>query len=73
MDELPEFISVEREYIERTLSLLDSAMSLSPKSEVELAAIAAFLHNFYNGIDLTRQIAAGVLLSLVTAPPEYIF
>ncbi len=51
MDSRPEQIRAEIENVEETIRNLDEAMSRKEKTVVELAAIAAFLHNFYNGVE----------------------
>jgi len=51
MDSRPAQISAEIENVEETIRNLHAAMSRQEKTVVELAAIAAFLHNFYNGIE----------------------
>lgn len=52
-------IAVEMANVEQTLANLDEALSRDPLTVVELAAIGAFLHNFYGGIE---NIAKQVLL-----------
>lgn len=51
MDKLNEEISIEKEYIEKTLKLLDEALSRSEKSLIELSAIGSFLHHCYTGME----------------------
>lgn len=51
MVDLPRRIAAEKENVERALNNLQDAMAREEKSTVELAAIATFLHNTYNGIE----------------------
>ena len=44
-------VAAEKENVEKALSNLRDAMGRREKSVVELAAIATFLHNIYNGIE----------------------
>ena len=51
MDKLKEEISIEKEYIEKTLKLLEEALSRAEKSPIELSAIGSFLHHCYTGME----------------------
>ena len=51
MDKLLEEISIEEEYIRKTLQLLKKTLNRSEKSAIELSAIGSFLHHCYNGIE----------------------
>ncbi len=51
MDELLREIAAEKEQISQTLTALEEALNRQKRTIVELAAIATFLHNFYNGIE----------------------
>lgn len=44
-------IAAERENVEKALRYLDEARARELRSPVELAAMATFLHNIYNGIE----------------------
>jgi len=44
-------IAAEKENVEKALDNLKDAMERKEKSTIELAAIATFLHNIYNGIE----------------------
>ena len=51
MVSLSERINAEKENVERALSDLEIVMNKEEKSVIELAAIATFLHNIYNGVE----------------------
>ena len=51
MDKLNEEISIEKEYIEKTLKFLGKALNRSEKSVIELSAIGSFLHHCYTGME----------------------
>jgi len=57
MAELTRKIAAEKETVEEALRNLNEARARKDKSVVELAAIATFLHNIYNGIEnILKQI-----------------
>lgn len=51
MVDLTRQIAAEKENVERALADLKDARGRREKSVIELAAIATFLHNIYNGIE----------------------
>ncbi len=51
MNDLRRKINAEKQYIALTLSNLKMVLERPERSVVELAAIATFLHNAYNGIE----------------------
>ena len=51
MVDLARRIAAEKENVNRALDNLRDAMGRREKSTIELAAIATFLHNIYNGIE----------------------
>lgn len=51
MVRLSEKIEAEKENVNYTLANLKDVMERDEKSVVELAAMATFLHNFYNGVE----------------------
>lgn len=57
MDELTEQILAEKENVDNAMNNLKTAMARTEKTVIELAAIATFLHNIYNGIEnIQKQI-----------------
>ena len=57
MAKLREKIEAEIENIEKVLSLLGQAGQPNDLSTIELAGLASFVHNFYNGIEnILKQI-----------------
>ena len=57
MADLDRRILAEKENVEIALGNLKEAMARKEKTVIELAAIATFLHNFYNGIEnILKQI-----------------
>jgi len=51
MDKFPEQIEAEKQNVEKALSDLMMVCSRKDPDIVELAAMATFLHNIYNGIE----------------------
>ena len=51
MDKLVQEVTAEKEHIAKTLSALGEALSRPDKTIIELAAIGAFLHNIYSGME----------------------
>jgi uncharacterized protein YutE (UPF0331/DUF86 family) len=51
MDSVPKQILAEKANVEETIGNLEVAMARQVKTVIELAAIGAFLHNIYNGIE----------------------
>ncbi|MCD6384697.1 hypothetical protein J7M23_02865 [Candidatus Sumerlaeota bacterium] len=51
MDELLREVEAEKEHIIATLEALKEALEREEKTVVELAVIAAFLQNAYNGME----------------------
>ncbi|VVB86134.1 Uncharacterised protein [uncultured archaeon] len=57
MDDISRQILAEKENVEIALSNLKDTMARDEKTVIELAAIATFLHNIYNGIEnILKQI-----------------
>lgn len=51
MDSLPKQILAEKANVDAAIGNLENAMAREVKTVIELAAIGAFLHNIYNGIE----------------------
>jgi uncharacterized protein YutE (UPF0331/DUF86 family) len=58
MKDLARKIAAEKENVEKALQNLAEAKARKARSAVELAAIATFLHNIYNGIENILKQAA---------------
>ena len=66
MVDLAKKIAAEKQNVEQALNNLKEALSRKEKSIVELAAIATFLHNIYNGIEnILKQVlkTKGIMVS----------
>ncbi len=51
MGDLGRYVEAQKENVQRTLSDLGEAMRREEKSVIELAALATFLLNIYNGVE----------------------
>ncbi|MBF0227657.1 MAG: DUF86 domain-containing protein [Desulfobacterales bacterium] len=51
MNNLPEEILIEKEYIEKTIDVMNEAIARNDQTYVELSAIGASLHHCYSGIE----------------------
>ena len=68
-----EKIEAEFENIERVLADLPSPDSLKKLSSLELAGVAALIHNFYNGIEnVFKQLVISKGLSIPQGPSWHI-
>lgn len=69
MAPLNERIEAEIENIERALSQLPNSAKCGELSTLELAGVAAFLHNFYNGVEnIIKQIMISDNTKVPTGP-----
>lgn len=67
MDKLSQKIKIELENIDSVINELPSYSKLPSLSTLELAGVAALLHNFYNGIE---NILKQILVSKNVVVPE---
>lgn len=68
MDDIRQRIEAEYESIDKALAALP-LVSLTELSELELAGVAAILHNFYNGIEnIIKQFFSGQGADLPAGP-----
>lgn len=57
MSSLEERVKAEHQNIEKTLSALPNSSDLREANHLEVAGVAALLHNFYNGVEnILKQI-----------------
>ncbi len=69
MADLKEKLEAEFESIEQALAALPQIESTSKLSQLELAGVAALLHNLYNGIEnLLKQASLHLDVELPTGP-----
>jgi len=71
MVDLPGKIAAEIENVEKALENLKEATDRKIKSTVELAAMATFLHNIYNGIENILKQIPGVWTRFLSAIEKY--
>jgi len=67
MDELKEQISIEKEYIENTISVLEEALNSDEITIIKLSAIAVFVQNTYGGME---NILKRILLAMDEEIPD---
>ena len=73
MAKVKEKIEAEFENIERALADLPSPESLENLSSLELAGVAALIHNFYNGVEnVFKQLVVSKGLSIPQGPSWHI-
>ncbi|UCH95957.1 MAG: DUF86 domain-containing protein [Candidatus Aminicenantes bacterium] len=69
MDKLHKQVLAEKENIQIALNNLQSALERKEKTVIELAAIATFLHNIYNGIEnILKQILISQNITIPDSP-----
>ena len=73
MDELREMIEIEYEKLEHVINGLPDKNNLPYLSELELAGVATYLHNFFNGIEnILKRIFKSSNFELPTGPSWHI-
>jgi len=69
MDKLHKQVLAEKENIQIAMNNLQSALERKEKTVIELAAIATFLHNIYNGIEnILKQILISQNIKIPDSP-----
>ncbi|MBF0509876.1 MAG: hypothetical protein HQK57_13245 [Deltaproteobacteria bacterium] len=72
MSNLFEEISIEKDYIEKTLDVMHEAIGRPEKTYVELAAIGASLHHCYSGMEnIIKRIFKARKLSVPTSSSSH--
>lgn len=69
MDKLHRQVLAEKENVQIAMDNLQSALERKEKTVIELAAIATFLHNIYNGIEnILKQILVSQNINIPDSP-----
>jgi uncharacterized protein YutE (UPF0331/DUF86 family) len=72
MDKLVEEISIEKEYINETLDVLQKALNRLDKGDIELTAIGACLHHCYTGMEnILKRVMKFQQIHLLESPSSH--